>query len=241
MPVPISGHCQECGLCAVKYDSMPDGGEEQLARIIRKNVEEALAARGLAGTKKDLVPVAISVRHIHISGEDLNATFGPGYKLTILRDLSQPGQFAAKETVTLVGPNNEVIRNVRVLGPVRKATQVELSRTEGVVLGLPLPVRDSGDTAGSCPITLVGPAGSVYLREGAIKAKRHIHMTPKGAESFGLKDKDLVSAEYIGKAGLVFSKVLVRVSDKFKLEMHLDTDEGNASDISCGSHVRIIK
>ena len=186
MPVPISGNCQECGLCAVKYESLPDRGEAQLARIIRKNVEEALAARGLTGESQGLVPVAISVRHVHISEEDLYTTFGRGYKLTVLRDLSQPGQFAAKETVTLVGANLEVIKNVRVLGPVRSCTQVELSRTEGVVLGLPLPVRDSGDTAGSCAITIAGPAGSVCLGEGAIKAKRHIHMTPQDASHYGL-------------------------------------------------------
>ncbi|MBM7854405.1 putative phosphotransacetylase [Desulfohalotomaculum tongense] len=173
------------------------------------------------------VPVGISNRHVHLCEEDVERLFGSGHQLTKLKDLSQPGQYACEETVMLVGPKG-VIEKVRVLGPTRKQTQIEITITDSFKLGIKAPLRDSGDLEGSAPITLVGPKGTITLKEGAIIAARHIHMHTSDAEELGLKDGDKVSVRAKGPRGIIFGDVLVRVSDKFKLEMHVDTDEANA-------------
>ena len=173
------------------------------------------------------VPLGISNRHVHLSQDHLEKLFGEGSQLTKAKDLSQPGQFAANETVMLVGPKG-VIEKVRVLGPVRKQTQVEITITDSFKLGVKAPLRDSGDLAGSAPITIVGPKGTVVLQEGAIVAARHIHMHTSDAEKLGLKDGDKVSVRAKGPRGIIFGDVLVRVSDNYSLEMHVDTDEANA-------------
>lgn len=189
-----------------------------------------------------VVPVGVSNRHVHLCARDFEALFGAeGARggLTKLRDLSQPGQFAAKELVSLVGPKGGIY-GVRVLGPLRSKTQVEVSRTDGFALGISPPVRDSGDLEGSAPITLVGPAGAVSLKEGAIIATRHIHMGPQEASQWGLRDGDRVEVEVTGARGLVFREVLVRVSDNFRLEMHVDTDEANAALLRNGDMVKVV-
>lgn len=186
------------------------------------------------------IPVGVSVRHVHLCQADLETLFGPGYTLHKLRDLSQPGEFAARETVTVVGPKLQAISRVRVLGPLRSRTQVELAQTDGVVLGLNLPVRKSGDLAGSAPITLVGPAGAVYLREGAIRANRHIHMDATTAALLGIKDNDEVQVRVRGEKPTVFGAVQVRVSEKFITEMHIDTDDANAAGLVCGDMVELV-
>lgn len=190
---------------------------------------------------KNQVLIETSARHIHLSREDLNTLFGEGYELTNKKDLSQPGQFACFERVDVVGPK-KTIKGVTILGPVRPATQVELSATDARSIGLTAPVRESGDIAGSAGCKLIGPKGEVEIKEGVIIAKRHIHMTPKDAEEFGLKDKDVVSVKVdTDERSLTFGDVVVRVSDKFALAMHIDTDEANAAGITCEVMGTVIK
>jgi putative phosphotransacetylase len=187
-----------------------------------------------------VVPIGVSNRHLHVAQDDLEALFGKGYQLTVKKDLSQKGQFAAEETVTLVGPK-AAMANVRILGPCRKRTQVEVSRTDCFQLGLNPPVRDSGDLDGSESIKIVGPKGEVTIPAGAILAKRHIHMTCEEAEKLGLCDRDIVMARTSGERALIFDEVLVRVHPTFTWEMHIDTDEANAASLKNGSLVTIIK
>lgn len=180
------------------------------------------------------IPIAISARHVHLTRETLDVLFGEGYELTTYKPLSQPGQFAANETVTIIGPKNKY-ENVRILGPIRPKDQVEISRTDEYFLGIDAPIRESGHVEGSGACTLVGPKGEVYLKEGVICAWRHIHMHPNDAASFGVKDKDIVEVEVVDEERpLVFKNVLIRVSDKYALEMHIDTDEGNAAEVRSG-------
>ena len=181
------------------------------------------------------IPIAVSARHLHLDAAALAVLFGEGATLTKLRDISQPGQFACAETVNLIGPRGR-IDQVRVLGPLRPAVQVEVSRTDEFKLGVDAPIRDSGQTKGSAPITLEGPKGTLQLSEGLICAKRHIHMHPDDAERFGVKDKDEVEVKLTGgPRDLTFGDVLVRVSPKFVLEMHIDTDEANAAELNQGA------
>ena len=169
-----------------------------------------------------------SARHIHLSQEHVDILFGAGHQLTHKKDLSQPGQFACEERVTVVGPKKE-IKNVSILGPVRKESQVELSATDARSIGLNAPVRESGVLEGSAPCKLVGPAGEVDLEYGVIVAKRHIHITPEDAQSFGVSDKEIVKvkADSEGRS-LIFDDVVVRVSASYATAMHIDTDEANA-------------
>ncbi|MGB9803446.1 phosphate propanoyltransferase [Desulfofundulus sp.] len=186
-----------------------------------------------------MIPVAVSNRHVHLSQKDLEILFGPGYQLQKLRDLSQPGQYACQETVTLVGPKG-VLEKVRVLGPVRPRTQVEISISDCFKLGVRAPLRDSGDLDGSAPITLVGPVGSVTIPEGCIIAARHIHMSPADAARFGVKDRDKVYVRAKGPRAVTFAEVLVRVHENYRLEMHVDMDEANAVGLQNGDLVEII-
>ena len=196
-----------------------------------------------------LVPVGVSARHIHLTQEHVEALFGPGYQLTKKKEL-MGGQFASNETVTIVGLKLRAIENVRILGPVRSRTQVEIlasksqvevSATDAIKLGVKAPIRESGNVAGSAPIAVVGPKGAIYLNEGCIIAKRHIHMPPKDAMAAGVHDGDVVSVQAENERGTVFNHVQIRVDDSFTLEMHIDTDEANAAKIATGQTVRIIK
>jgi len=186
------------------------------------------------------VPVGISARHIHVSQADLDILYGKGYQLTVKKDLSQIGQFAANETVDLVTEKSS-FKNVRILGPVRKETQVEIALTDALKLKLAVPVRDSGDIKGSAGITVVGPQGTVELKEGVIAAGRHIHMNLEDAKNFGVKDRDIVKVYCDGERGLTFDNVLIRVHESFTLEMHIDTDEANAAMCKNGGAVEVIK
>ena len=174
------------------------------------------------------VLVETSARHVHLTENDIETLFGKGATLTHKKDLSQPGQFACEERVTLEGPKKS-IPNVIILGPARPATQVELSFTDARTLGINAPVRESGDVAGSAPLRIVGPAGTVELAEGAIIAKRHIHLTPEDAANFGVSDKEVVCLKVESERTTVFDDVVVRVSPKFSAAAHLDTDEANAA------------
>lgn len=187
-----------------------------------------------------LVPVGVSNRHIHLSQEHVEALFGPGYQLTRKKEL-MGGQFAANECCTIVGLKLRAIENVRVLGPARKSTQVEISSTDARKLGINVPIRESGDIAGSAPIAIVGPKGAVYCKEGCIVAARHIHMSPADATAAGVSDGDYVSVKVENERGTTFNNVKIRVDDSFTLEMHIDTDEANASEIKQGDKVMIIK
>ena len=174
------------------------------------------------------VLVETSARHIHLSQEHVDILFGAGHQLTHKKDLSQPGQFACEERVTVVGPKRE-LKNVSILGPVRKESQVELSATDARSIGLNAPVRESGVLEGSAPCKLVGPAGEVELAQGVIVAKRHIHITPEDAQAFGVSDKEIVKVKVDSDGrSLIFDDVVVRVSASYATAMHIDTDESNA-------------
>lgn len=190
---------------------------------------------------KNTILVETSARHVHVTREHLDILYGKGHQLTNKKDLSQPGQFACEERLTLVGPKGE-LKNISILGPERKATQVELSFTDARTLGIKVPVRESGDIAGTPGLKIVGPCGEVEISEGAIAAKRHIHLTPKDAAEYGLKDKEVVSVKVAnGDRSLIFGDVVVRVSEKFAPAMHIDTDEANAAAISGNVEGIIVK
>jgi putative phosphotransacetylase len=188
------------------------------------------------------VPVGVSNRHIHLSKEDVETLFGKGYELTPMKDLSQPGQYACKETLTLIGPSLRPIENVRVLGPIRKKSQVEISKTDSYTLKVKPPVRESGKTEGSAGLTIIGPKGVVTIPEGCIIANRHIHMSEEDGRRFGIKDNEYVTVDAVsGTRRTRFFDVQVRVNSAFRLEMHLDTDDANAAGLSNGSKVRIVR
>lgn len=206
-------------------------------RMIARETIRAMGYQNVAQIIKSQeqrkIPIEVSAHHVHLSGEAVDAIFGAGYELTPQSDLSQPGQFACKETVTLVGPNGRVER-VRVLGPLRKQTQVEISMTEEFKLGIQAPIRHSADLKGSPGLTIEGPVGSYVLSQGVICALRHIHMPPEDALRFGIKNRDIVMVRVEGDRTLVFGDVLVRVDPFFQLSMHVDTDEANAASIRTG-------
>lgn len=186
------------------------------------------------------VTVGLSNKHVHLSKEHIDILFGEGHVLTPMKYLSQPGQYACEEKVDLAGPKR-VIKGVRILGPARKATQVEISLADGFTLGInDLPVRDSGKIEGTPGIRLIGPKGEVEIDKGVIAASRHIHMHTSDAEKYGLKDKDLVSVKVGGPRGLIFDNVLIRVSEEYALDMHLDVEEGNAAGLKNGDEVEVI-
>ena len=174
------------------------------------------------------VLVETSARHVHLTEQDIETLFGKGHALTFKKDLSQPGQFACEERVTVVGPKKE-IKNVIILGPARPESQVELSLTDARSIGISAPIRESGDLAGSAGCKLVGPCGEVELEKGVIAAKRHIHMTPEDAKEIGVEDKQIVKVKIDSERSTIFDDVVVRVKSSFKLAMHIDTDESNAS------------
>jgi len=191
-------------------------------------------------TRQIFVPVGVSNRHVHLSRRDMEILFGPGYELKREKQLSQPGEFAAEETLTVVGPKG-ALENVRVLGPLRNKTQVEISLTDGFKLGIKPPVRNSGNLESTPGAVLVGPAGTLVLEEGVILAARHIHMNSADAERYGLRDGQRVRVRFGGVRGLVMENVIVRVKPTYKLELHVDTDEANAALLTNGSEVEILQ
>lgn len=204
--------------------------------VVADVVREVVSARFGAGRRDGLNPLIVhpSARHMHVSREDLDVLFGPGYELTPDRPLYQEGNFAAKETVTLVGRRSRLIPNLRILGPLRKQSQIELAFTDAISLGFDdVPVRLSGNTAGTPGAYVIGPAGMVQLREGVIRAAIHVHMNPAEARHYGVKQGDVMRLRVGGDAGVVFSRVHVRVDDNSRLNVHMDTDEANA----CALHL----
>ncbi|WP_079910191.1 phosphate propanoyltransferase [Paenibacillus sp. 32352] len=185
------------------------------------------------------VPIGVSARHIHLSVEHIEQLFGKGYQLNILKDLSQTGQYAAVETVAVAGPKGRFDK-VRILGPARGKTQLEVSRSDAFVLGLNPPVRESGNITGTPGITVIGPAGQVDIPEGVIVAARHIHFHTDDAANWGIKDKQLLTVRVEGERSLIFENVLARVSDQYALDMHIDTDEANAAGVKTGDMATLL-
>ena len=212
---------------------------EKIAEMVKKTLLEM--GTETKGEDTNGIPVGVSNRHIHLSREDLETLFGEGYELTPIKDLSQPGQYACKECLTLIGPSMRPIENVRVLGPVRKTSQVEISATDSYVLKVKPPVRESGKIEGSSPIRIVGPKGIVELKEGCIIANRHIHMSPSDGEKFEVRDGDYIDVDVNGKRRTRWFDVQVRVHKDFRLEMHVDTDDANAAGIGNGFLVTVVK
>ncbi|HUG73453.1 MAG TPA: phosphate propanoyltransferase [Steroidobacteraceae bacterium] len=187
------------------------------------------------------IPIAISARHAHLSQATVDALFGPGHLLRVKQALAQPGQFAAEETITLAGPRGRLAQ-VRVMGPPRAADQIEISRSDEIALGIDAPLRLSGSLADTPGIELIGPAGRVTMTSGVVNPLRHIHMSPEDARRFGVVDRERVSVA-IDSDGrdLIFGDVVVRVSPQFRLELHLDTDEGNAAGVAPSTTARLVR
>ena len=213
--------------------------DNQSIELITRMVLETVQKQEASSENGYVVPVGVSARHIHLTQEHVEALFGEGYQLTKKKGL-MGGQFASNETVTIVGLKLRAIENVRILGPVRSKSQVEISATDALRLGVKAPIRESGNIAGSAAIAVVGPKGAIYLNEGCIVAKRHIHMAPQDAMAAGVHDGDIVSVKADNERGTTFNNVQIRVDDSFTLEMHIDTDEANAAQIKSGDTVRIV-
>ncbi|PKK87870.1 MAG: propanediol utilization protein [Tenericutes bacterium HGW-Tenericutes-6] len=187
------------------------------------------------------VPVGISGRHVHVTREHLDILFGKDYALTEMKPLSQPGQYAANEKIDVLSPAGKLLEGVRILGPVRKASQVEISKSDAIRFKFDAPVRSSGDVKGSGACKLIGPKGEVELSEGVIIADRHIHFSPEEALAFGVKDRDIVSLKISGVKAGILDNVLCRVHPEFRLDCHLDTDDGSAFMLNTGDFVELVK
>jgi acetate kinase len=213
---------------------VPTDEERMMAREALRTLSRSYITRVLEAQKQQPFLVEISAHHIHLMQEHVEALFGKGHQLTKHADLSQPGQYACKEQLTIVGPKGRVER-VRILGPARKYTQIEIAMTEQFKLGIHPPIRESGDIAGTPGCVLESPNGSVQIDRGVICALRHIHMNPEDALRYGVRDKSFVRVRITGNRELIFGDVLVRVDPSFKLAMHIDTDEGNAANVKTGA------
>lgn len=238
----IVSYCQDCGSCT---SSNYGNGEldEQLVDLI---VDEVVRTIGVSKTKESfskypLIPLGVSNRHIHITKETFAKLFGEGTEFQTYRDLYQPGEFASKHIVTIVGAKMRAIPNVRILGPMRDYDQVELALTDAIQLGIKPPVRNSSDLKGAAPLTWIGPKGSVYLPECGIIASRHIHMTPEHAAIFGVKNGDFCKVRIGGVKSTIFENVLIRVKEGWKLQIHLDTDDANAANVQCETKVEFLE
>jgi len=219
---------------------------EQLERVVRQTVRKRFAERLMAGEPQlsaayapNLV-VNISARHLHVTARHVEKLFGAGAELTVYRWLYQPGEFAADQTVTIIGPRRRAIERVRILGPARDATQVELSLTDAVALGINAPCRRSGSAADTPGCIVLGPAGVLELDHGVIRAQRHVHMSPADAEAYGFEDGQFVRLRIDSDCATTFERVLCRVNEKFLLEVHLDTDEGNACNLVNATSVELL-
>lgn len=212
----------------------------QVERLVREALAKALGPSPALDGRPKLV-ANVSARHCHLTQEHVEALFGKGAKLTPMRYLYQEGEFAAEQTVTVIGPRQRMLTNVRVLGPCRSASQVELSFTDGIALGIDLPVRVSGDHRDTPGAWLMGPAGMIQLPAGVIRAERHVHMGPSDCEYYGVKNGDYINMRVMGRCPTVLERLLVRVGPKIKLEVHIDTDEGNACDLAHATGIELFK
>lgn len=224
-----------------------DNIEQLVRQVVLECIQSASGEQKSASLPPSIVAakpevvVSVSARHVHLSQQDLETLFGSGAELHVHKDLYQKGFFAAEETVMVVGPRRRMLPSVRVLGPLRKQTQVELAFTDAISLGLDLPVRLSGDLAGSPGCVLVGPKGVVDLKEGVIRAERHVHLSPPEAAYYGVKDKEKVNVRIYSRCTTVFENVVARIDPKVRMEVHFDTDEGNAADLDNATKIEIFK
>jgi propanediol utilization protein len=209
-------------------------------RVVRQIVRERLGQQRAAGPQPNLV-VNISARHMHITQETLEVLFGEGAELTVHKPLYQDGYFASQQMVTIIGPRHRTISNLRILGPTRPENQIELSFTDGIALGVDLPVRMSGKIEGTPGCIVLGPKGHVVLEQGLIRAQRHAHMHPDDAAYYGIQNGDLMRLHVDSSCPTTFDDIICRVSEKVKLEVHLDTDEGNACDLANARRVDLVK
>lgn len=214
---------------------------ERVEKLVRESIYQQFGRQAPADGPSPLV-VNSSARHMHVSPENLEVLFGPGAELEVHKWLYQEGQFAAKQTVTLVGPRKRIIPNLRILGPCREITQVELAYTDSVQLGIDIPVRLSGDIEGTPGGYVMGPAGMLEMKNGIIRAARHVHMHPRDAEFYGVTHKEMMKLRVSSPANtVVFEEMLARVDESFKLEVHIDTDEANACGLQHANHVELFK
>jgi putative phosphotransacetylase len=211
--------------------------------LVRAALEKVVGRNGHAanGRAAPKLVANVSARHCHVTQADLERLFGPGYKLRPMKALYQDGEFASEETLTVIGPRQRMIANVRILGPCRDATQVELSFTDGIAVGIELPVRRSGDHRDTPGCWLMGPAGMIQIPKGVIRAERHVHMGPADAAHYGVKNGDRMNLRVVSACPTVLEGLLCRVAPKIKLEVHIDTDEGNACDLAHASRVELFK
>lgn len=214
--------------------------EAMVRSALRAQMDQQAQPSGKPGPPNPLA-VHVSARHIHVTQQDLETLFGPGAKLTKLRDLYQDGEFASEQTVHIVGPRGRMIPNARILGPVRKYTQVELSYTDGIYLGVDLALRISGNHENTHGCVLVGPHGSLTLRQGVIRAMRHVHMHPDDAAWYRVSDGEDMQLKINGPCGGILDNLRVRVDPKVKLEVHIDTDEANAMHLESAASIELVK
>ncbi len=226
---------------------MPTTAPNLRREVVEALVREALLSRTGGGAERpsgaapNPLVVNVSARHCHLTQEAVEQLFGPGHKLTPMKWLYQEGQFAAKESVTLVGPRSRVISNLRILGPCRTLNQVELAFTDAIALGFKIPVRPSGKIEGTPGCMLMGPNGFFEMPEGVIRAAPHAHLSPEDAEYYGVKSGDMMKLRVGGELGVTFDRMLARVDPSFKLEVHIDTDEGNACGLGPDSRVELFR
>lgn len=216
---------------------------DTIERIVRQIVRQQFSFEnnGAPTASAPKLVVSVSARHVHLTDEHVERLFGPGHTLTPAKDLYQDGFYAAEETVMVVGPRRRMLPNVRVLGPTRSHSQVELAFTDGISLGIDLPVRASGKIAGTPGCVLVGPNGVVELEEGVIRAERHVHMNVRDAEFYGVKNGDRMNLRIESSCSMLLEDLLVRADETSKLEVHIDTDEGNAADLDHATGVSLEK
>ena len=208
-------------------------------RVVREVVRQRFGMNG--GQAKPDLRVNISARHMHITQQDLETLFGPGAKLTVFRELHQEGQFASEQTVTIIGPRHRTLPNLRILGPCRPENQIELSFTDGIAMGIDLPVRMSGKTEGTPGCIVLGPKGHIELKQGVIRALRHAHMNEQDAAYYGVKDGDLMNLHVESDCSITLEGIVARINPAFKCEVHLDTDEGNACNLTNARNVELFK
>ena len=215
--------------------------------LVRESLRQRLAGEGRVikptshnGGPNPLV-VNVSARHMHVSQEALDVLFGPGSNLTKLKDLYQEGEFASEQLVNIIGPRNRLIPSVRILGPIRNYTQIELSYTDGIFMGIDLPLRISGDHQGTPGMVVVGPYGAFNMKNGVIRAMRHVHMNKADMAHYNVKDGDMMKLAITGPCGVVFDNLRVREHPKVRLEVHIDTDEGNACDLESATRIELIR
>lgn len=226
--------CSDCGLCPNNQPCEQTHGIDQIVQEVVRNI------RGGTRQEEIVIPVGVSARHAHVTQEALEILFGPGHELTVYRDLYQPGAFAAEELISVVGPRLRAIERVRILGPCRSYNQVELARTDAIFLGVDPPMRDSGDLRGAQQVTFIGPKGSITVN-AAIRAARHLHLRPEDVTAMGLDGRENIRVRVGGEKGLTYENVRLKIDKSYLLELHLDTDDANAADLSCGHTAYIVK